>query len=216
MPVFDPPTPIHAAVPREGGTTRRDLVLHRRRTLEQSQISRRQGIPVTKPVATLVDVAAVLDRARLERAINEADKRSLVDPERLRAALEDFPKRPGLAALKRALDSPTFALTDSELERRFLRLVRRAGLPMPRTQTRVNGYRVDFFWPGLGLVVETDGLTYHRTPAQQARDRLRDQGHTAAGMTPLRFPHAQIRDEPEQVLAILVRVVELVRRHRAA
>ena len=203
MPVFDPPNPIHVAVPGEGGTTRRDLVLHRRRTLEPNQVTRRQGVPVTKPVATLVDVAAVLDPARLERAINEADKRHLVDPERLRAALDEFPKRPGLAALKRTLDSPTFAMTDTELESRFLPLARKAGLPMPETQAQVNGFRVDFFWPALGLVVETDGLTYHRTPAEQARDRVRDQVHTAAGLTCLRFTRAQVRFEPEHVEAIL-------------
>jgi very-short-patch-repair endonuclease len=35
----------------------------------------------------------------------------------------------------------------------------------------VNGYRIDFYWPDLELVVETDGLRYHRTPEQQAKDR---------------------------------------------
>ena len=39
--------------------------------------------------------------------------------------------------------------------------------------------------------------------AEQARDRLRDQTHTAAGLTPLRFTHEQVRYEPEHVLAIL-------------
>ena len=53
---------------------------------------------------------------------------------------------------------------------------------MPLTRVRVNGYEVDFYWPDLGLVVETDGLAYHRTPAQQAADRVRDQAHTAAGL----------------------------------
>ena len=52
---------------------------------------------------------------------------------------------------------------------------------MPLTKVWVNGFEVDFFWPELRLVVETDGLRYHRTPAEQARDRLRDQAHTAAG-----------------------------------
>ena len=52
------------------------------------------------------------------------------------------------------LDSRTFTLTDSELERRFLRLVRKAGLRKPETGRRVNGFKVDFYWPGLGLVVE--------------------------------------------------------------
>jgi very-short-patch-repair endonuclease len=84
-----------------------------------------------------------------------------------------------------------FDLTDSELERRFLPLARRAGLPRPLTGEKLNGFKVDFFWFELGLVVETDGLRYHRTPAQQARDRLRDQAHVAAGMT--RFASRTLR-----------------------
>jgi very-short-patch-repair endonuclease len=55
-------------------------------------------------------------------------------------------------------------------------------------------------------VVETDGLRYHRTPAQQARDRLRDQTYLAAGMTPLRFTHAQLRFDPDHVQRILASV----------
>jgi very-short-patch-repair endonuclease len=72
------------------------------------------------------------------------------------------------------------------------------------TKQWVNGFEVDFYWPGLGLVVETDGLRYHRTPAEQARDRLRDQAHTAAGMRPLRFTHEQVRYEPGHVLETLI------------
>jgi very-short-patch-repair endonuclease len=55
-------------------------------------------------------------------------------------------------------------------------------------------------------VVETDGLTYHRTPQQQARDHLRDQAHVAAGLTVLRFTHSQIRFEPGYVRATLATV----------
>jgi very-short-patch-repair endonuclease len=62
---------------------------------------------------------------------------------------------------------------------------------------------VDFHWADLGLVVETDGLRYHRTPAQQARNRLRDQAHVASGLTCLRFTHAQICFERDHVLATL-------------
>ena len=67
----------------------------------------------------------------------------------------------------------------------------------------MNGFKVDFFWRDLGLVVETDGLRYHRTPAQQARDRRRDGANAAAGLTTLRFTHAQIAYEREWVLGIL-------------
>jgi very-short-patch-repair endonuclease len=75
----------------------------------------------------------------------------------------------------------------------------------------LNGFKVDFFWPELGLVVETDGLRYHRTPAAQARDRLRDQVHTAAGFTTLRFIHAQVRYEPRRVRDTLAAVARRLR-----
>ena len=70
----------------------------------------------------------------------------------------------------------------------------------------MNGFKVDFYWPDLGLVVETDGLRYHRTPAQQARDRVRDQAHAAAGLTPLRFTRAQVRFDPAHVASTLAAV----------
>ena len=57
----------------------------------------------------------------------------------------------------------TFRLTDSELERLFMPIARSVGLPVPETRRRINGFRVDFFWPEIGLVGQTDGLRYHRT-----------------------------------------------------
>jgi very-short-patch-repair endonuclease len=114
------------------------------------------------------------------------------------------------------LDRRTFVLTDSELERRFLPIARAAGLGAPSTGERVNGFRVDFFWAVLGLVVETDGLTYHRTPAQQARDRLRDQAHAAAGLTSLRFTHGQVRYAPGHVRKTLAAVAARLGSDRAS
>ena len=181
------------------------IVVHRRAALDED-VTRRDGIPVTTPICTLVDIALRLTRDELEAAINEADKRGLVDPETLRAALEGLSPRPGVGALREVLDRRTFTLTDSELERRLLPIAKRAGLSRPLTQQYVNGHRVDFYWPELNLVVETDGLRYHRTPAQQAADRLRDQAHAAAGTTHLRFPHAQVRYEPGTVEETLARV----------
>lgn len=173
--------------------------MYRRQNLAAADICARDGIPVTKPILTMVDLARRLDDAALERVINEADRLDLVGPDELRAALGGYRGERGVARLRRLLDRRTFRLTDSELERRFLRLVADAGLPMPVTGERLNGFKVDFHWPDLGLVVETDGLRYHRTPAQQARDRLRDQAHTAAGLTLLRFTHAQVRFEAPYV-----------------
>jgi very-short-patch-repair endonuclease len=182
------------------------ITVHRRATLASSDITSRHGIPVTTPVCTLVDLATRLRDDLLEAAVNEADKRDLARPDALRAALAEVKPRPGIGVLKRVLDRRTFTLTDSHLERLLLPMIRRAGLPRPQTGCIVNGFRVDFYWPALKLVVETDGLRYHRTPAQQIRDRVRDQVHTAAGLTTLRFTHAQVAFDPGHVEATLTAV----------
>lgn len=198
------------SVPAEVLRRRPTLVVHRRPALRPAaHVKRHHGIPVTTPALTLVDIARDLRPRDLEGAINEADKRDLIDPESLRVALEDFAGWPGVRALRKVLDRHTFTLTDTDLERLFLPIARKAGLPVPRTQQWVNGFKVDFYWPDLGLVVETDGLRYHRTPAEQAKDRLRDQAHTAAGLIQLRFTHEQVRYEPDHVRAVLSSTVRL-------
>jgi very-short-patch-repair endonuclease len=191
------------------------LVVHRR-TLVDADRTCLDAIPVTSPVRTLIDIACMLAPGPLERAVNEADRLDLVDPETLRAALGAYRGQRGVARLRELLDRRTFRLTDSELERWFLPQVRRAGLPLPLTRSRLNGFKVDFFWPDLRLVVETDGLRYHRTPAQQARDRVRDQAHLAAGFIPLRFTHWQVRHEAGYVRSTLVAVARRLGETRAA
>jgi len=203
----DRPTCIHVSVGEGKTHNLSGIRVYRRRYLPGSDRARCDRIPVTSPGRTLIDLATLLGPGQLEAAINAADKRDLIDPERLRGEVEAHRGTAGVPALRAVLDRQTFMLTDSELERRFLRLVRRAGLPPPQTQQRVNGYRVDFFWPELRLIVETDGLRYHRTAAQQSRDRARDQAHVAAGFIALRFTHAQVRYEPERVVSTLRAVV---------
>ncbi|HSD24337.1 MAG TPA: DUF559 domain-containing protein [Solirubrobacterales bacterium] len=194
--------PIEVTVPPDRRRERPGIVVHHR-ALASGDLATRDRIPLTGPIRTLVQLGLGLGPRQLEAAVNEADKLGLVDPETLRRALEQLAGEPGVPNLRGMLDRHTFALTDSELERGFLALARRAGLPVPLTRHWLNGFRVDFFWADLGLVVETDGLTYHRTPAAQARDRLRDQRHTAAGLTCLRFTHWQIAHERGYVVATL-------------
>jgi hypothetical protein len=190
---------VRTASPRR----RRGLRVRRRPTLADRHVAEREGVPVTGLVQTLVDLAAVMKRPAVERAVNEADRLNLIDPPTLRRHLEVHRWEPGVRPLRAMLDRRTFRLTRDELERRFMPLATQAGLPLPLTKHWVNGYEVDFYWPDLAFVVETDGLRYHRTPAEQARDRERDQAHTAAGMTQLRFTHEQVYYEPEHVLLVL-------------
>jgi hypothetical protein len=123
-------------------------------------------LPVTSPVRTLIDLATELGPIALERAVNDADKRDRIDPESLRLVLEDHAGEPGVRPLREILDRLTFRLSDSDLEIYFRPIATAAGLPSPHSKEWVNGFEVDFFWPDLGLVVETDGLRYHRTPSR--------------------------------------------------
>jgi very-short-patch-repair endonuclease len=199
---IDVTVPAHR---RPGGT---GIRVHRVRHLPDADRSQREGIPVTSPVRTLIDLAVQLNPSEVEAAVNQADKLDLVNPEALRREIGKRPGHRGVAVMRGLLDGRTFSLTDSELERRFLRLVHRAGLPTPLTQQRLNGFRVDFYWPELGIVIETDGLRYHRTPTQQGKDRVRDQAHTAAGLITIRFTHAQVRFDAGRVAATLRSVAE--------
>jgi very-short-patch-repair endonuclease len=191
------------------------VVVHRRARLGTRDTTTYQRLPVTSPTRTLIDLATFLTRNALEEAVIEADKRDLIRADALRHALGSHAGEPGTGVLRELLDRRSFVLTDSQLERRFLRIVEQAGLPTPMTQHHLDGFRVDFFWPELKLVVETDGLRYHRTAAQQTADRRRDQAHVAAGRTALRFSHAQVAFEPQEVQITLRRVAERVSRPAA-
>ena len=109
------------------------------------------------------------------------------------------------------LDHRTFRFTRSQLERAFIPIALKAGLPRPLTRQYVNGFEVDFYWPDLGLVVETDSLTYHRTAAKQTKDLVRDQTHVLTDVTPLRFSHAQIKYDPGYVDRTLAAVAKRLR-----
>lgn len=197
---------IEVTVPFPADPRRDGIVVHRRHggTLDDVGICDR--IPVTSPFSTVVDLAVRIPADELEAMINEGDKRDLFDPEELRIRLEGCRGRPGVGVLKRVIDRRTFTMTDTQLERHFLPLAVRAGFPKPLTQVYVNGYRVDFFWPDLGFLVETDGLRYHRTAPQQTEDRIRDQVHIAAGLVPLRFTRAQVAFDKPHVVSTLIAV----------
>lgn len=197
------PGRIEIGTRRGAGREPDGIRLRRRAALGGPEVGKAKGIPVTSPVQTLIDLATVQGPETLLRSINEADKLDVIDPEELRRGIERRSRQPGVPALRRLLDRDTFVLSDEELERRFLPLAREVGLPLPRTKEVVNGFEVDFYWPRLGLVVETDGWRYHRTPSAQARDALRFQRHVAAGLTPLRFSHHQVKYEPGHVREIL-------------
>jgi very-short-patch-repair endonuclease len=193
--------PIEVTVPVKVFRRHPGVTVHRCRHLRRRYI---HHIPVGDPISVLIDLATCLTDEEVEDAVNEADRRDLIRTHRLRPALDRELSRPGVGRLKRILDAQTFSRAANALERRFLAIVRGAGLPVPTTQQRIGRYRVDFFWPELGFVVETDGLRHHRTAAEQAVDLGRDQAHARRGLRTLRFSHSQVFHRPDHVRVVLI------------
>ena len=81
---------------------------------------------------------------------------------------------PGAKKLRAVMSGDT-PVTLSELERRFVAIVRRAGLPLPETNRVAGGRRVDCRWPGR-LTVELDSYQFHnsRYSWEQGRRRERE------------------------------------------
>jgi very-short-patch-repair endonuclease len=192
-----PTEPIHVSALGRS-RSRKGIALHRRSALNAMT---RDGIRVTTPAQTLIDVATSAD---IEQAIGAAILKRLVSLRALRTAATKA-GRSG-AALRQVIDRATFRVTQSELERAFLRLIAKAKLPLPETQQRFGTTRVDFYWPATGLVIEADGGRFHATAMQQTEDRRRDQAHLRAGRTPMRITHWQVFHEPAETIALLVDV----------
>lgn len=183
---------------------RRGAVLHRVRMNDDERCVC-DGIPVTGPARTVLDLAGALEQRALEQVVAAALRAELTTESAMMRLLTRYPRRagaPGLLALLR--DDPPPAFTRSEAEARFLQLVRSAGLPVPAVNSLVCGFEVDFGWRGHNLVVEIDGLAYHSTRAAQQRDRRRDASLAAAGWRVLRFTWHDVTRRPEATLTKLV------------
>jgi hypothetical protein len=198
---YDPPQPHVTAPASKAGAP--GIRLHRTRSLDARDTTTHRGIPITTLARTLLDLGATAPRNHLEHALGQALRNELYDHGAIVDVLERHRGRRGTKALLRVTgDDPAF--TRSALERRFLTLCRRAGLPRPlvnHTLTALDHepYEVDFFFPAHRLVVEIDGWRDHGTRVAFERDRAKDAALVAAGYAVLRFTKRQIVEDPDTV-----------------
>jgi very-short-patch-repair endonuclease len=162
----------------------------------QPRSRKHHGIPVTTPARTLLDLAAVVSRRELERAMDEAAYLRLDV-----GGLRPRRGRRGGAVLARVLahHRAGSTLTRSDVEERMLALCRRCGLAAPLVNTKIEGYTVDFAWREQCLIAETDGWQAHGTRQAFERDRRRDADLTVAGWRVLRITWKHLQDEPRAV-----------------
>jgi very-short-patch-repair endonuclease len=168
----------------------------------------RRKIPVTTVARTLVDLTDVLGRDRVLRTLRETEFQGLLDLDALNAAVNRAHGRNRLAVLTEAIAHHTPGqIVRSELEHRFLELVREAGLPAPETnvkvRTRRRGYEIDCLWREHHVAVELDGRAAHARTAAFEDDRARDTALNAIGLHPLRFTWQRVTQQPGDVIAEL-------------
>jgi very-short-patch-repair endonuclease len=201
------PPPPHVVVTTigHGARSRPGLVVHRTTRVDRSDVRRRDGLPVTSPARTLIDLASEADGDDLEEALAIARMTRLASDREIERALAHAPHRPGVARLMRLLDTGGEGFTRTRAERRMQALVRQAGLPAPLVNVQLHGFTVDFLWADSKLVVEVDGYEFHADRKAFEHDRRRDQILVAAGYRVIRITWRQLRDEP---LAVIVRIAQ--------
>lgn len=176
-----------------GRKPRASIRVHRCASLAQASLLLREGdepiaaltvkdrIPVTAPWRTIDDLRAAVEPKLYRRAVREAELRGF--------------------ALSPATPRDR---TRSDLERDFLRLCRRHGLPAAEVNVRIGRWTVDFLWRAERLAVETDSWLYHRGSVAFEDDHARDLDLRARGYATRRFTASQLGDEPERVVADVV------------
>jgi very-short-patch-repair endonuclease/predicted transcriptional regulator of viral defense system len=196
-------TTTDVTLPGSGGRRRKaGIRIHRARSIHATT---HEGIPVTTPERTIVDLAATLRRRPLERVLDQAENTRLTDVPSLLALAKSQAGHRGAGKLITALTDhqPGTTLTKSELEERFLKLCRDANLPKPIVNDYVEALEADFIFDAQRILVETDSWRHHRTREAFESDRRRDAIHAAAGWRTLRFTHRQIAHDPATVIRAL-------------
>jgi very-short-patch-repair endonuclease len=189
--------PIHVTTTSQRGRKQRNLVIHRAR-LGPRETMRVDGMTVTTPARTIVDLAAILKGRPMHEVIERAQDLHRFHRAEIRAAANG---RPGTKQLRDLLDllAPDADNARSHLERVFLAVVRKAGLPRPKVNHPIAEKKRDFVWVDQRLVVEVDSHQYHSSKEAMRIDRRRDRELTALGWRPARFTYEEVAFEPEQV-----------------
>jgi hypothetical protein len=169
---------------------------------EHVEATTHRGIPITTVPRTLVDLAAHLSLDALARACHEAGVLHDTTPRQVEAVLAKRPRAKGAKRLRTVTSGDAPAML-SELERRFRKRLEDAGLPLPQTNKRAHGRRVDCRWPDHRLTVELDSYRYHHSRHAWEQDRRREREARARGDEFRRSTYGDVVESPRLMLAEL-------------
>jgi predicted transcriptional regulator of viral defense system len=198
---------VHVTVPRRTTVARAGIRVHRSTCLAPEDRVEVDGIACTSVPATLVGVAATAPRHVLDSACNRAEMEGVLDMRAVEELLERRRTHPGATRLRAALEVDGLGLdrTKSKLERRFLRLAQRTGLPAPSINAWMpipgEEMQCDFVWHRERVVVEVDAWETHGTRRAFRNDRRRDRLLRAHGWDPVRVTGYDVESDPDGVIA---------------
>jgi hypothetical protein len=203
------PTSVCLVVP--AGSSGRSPVpgVRRRRDLLPDEITRRDGLPVTTPARTLLDLGRAAERAEFEDAVAEALRRRIVTRDSLREMVARHPRHRGAAALAAVLGDGAATASRSEAERRVRALCASGGLPAPEVNAHVHGFEVDLFFRPQRVAIEMDGFAFHNSAQDFHRDRRRDSVLAAAGILVMRITWRHLTRERDATLVRIAKTLVL-------
>lgn len=171
--------------------------------LSRSEAASRDGIRITSPMRTLLDLAQTSEAPLLELALDRLWRQGRLHPARLAEYLDDDWARSkrGTRALRKLVHERLGqGASGSDLETLLLQAIRESGLPLPVRQHPVVtpfGVRyLDLAYPALKIAIEIDGMGSRLDPEVFLDDRVRQNLIEAQGWTFRRFGRTHITREP--------------------
>jgi len=199
--------PVETCAFRGRSRTKRRGVDGRSRDLSERDVMILDGLKVTTPLRTALDLGCGLPRHRALGVIDQFMRKHGLSLEMLRIELPRYAGRRGVVQL-RALVQVADPRSESMRES-WIRLdIIDAGLPAPELQhwIEIDGvptYRLDLAYPKHRVAIEYDGEEFHRrTPEQIEHDQERRDWLCAHGWTVIVVTKTDL-GEPERWLRLL-------------
>jgi len=214
---FDRSTPdaVEFTVDRNRRTDSLPFIVHTTTMLKPIDFVVVDGLRTMSATRTILDLAhARAHIRRVEAAIDSAVRLGSSSPEVLATRLETL-RGSGRWGCRLVEELIVDSGGHTMLERRFLEIVRRVGLPRPRTQVvhRKNGRhvaRVDFLFDEAGVVIEVTGRLGHSTPMERARDAQRRNELQDIGRRVYEYTWEDVTERPAFVTRTLLQRLRLV------
>jgi very-short-patch-repair endonuclease len=209
-----PPVEVEVSLVGREAKSRDGICVHRIKTIDRRELRRHEGLWLSSPARTVLEVAAVGSLDELIEVVDAGLALRRFTPRDLDAVLARHRGQRGAGRLAELVgDESAMAISRSRAEKAFLRLIRDARLPMPETNVPFGRFEADYLWREPRLVVELDSVTYHSGPGVFNRDREKALVFRDFGLDLLRFTRAHVVHEPT---VTLVRLAQALARREAA